>query len=193
MAPERGEIEGRPLRGVFEAGDAWLDTGDLVRRDADGDFWLVDHLGDLISSAAGGIPTIPIEDTLCAELDFIDLCAVYGVREDGLDHDQIVAAITVRPDRFFDGGTFGRVVRTFLPSESRPTWVRVLDELPRTAGYRIRKGPLKALGLESGRDRLYRLDERRATYRDRSPENRRTPGNGTGQIAISTPSPETSS
>lgn len=25
------------LRGVFEAGDAWLETGDLFRRDADGD------------------------------------------------------------------------------------------------------------------------------------------------------------
>ncbi len=28
------------LRGVFEAGDAWLETGDLFRRDVDGDFWL---------------------------------------------------------------------------------------------------------------------------------------------------------
>lgn len=31
----------RALRGVFERGDAWLASGDLVRRYADGDFWLV--------------------------------------------------------------------------------------------------------------------------------------------------------
>ena len=29
------------LRDVFEVGDAWRDSGDLLRRDADGDFWLV--------------------------------------------------------------------------------------------------------------------------------------------------------
>ena len=28
-----------PLRGVFAPGDAWLVTGDLFRRDADGDYW----------------------------------------------------------------------------------------------------------------------------------------------------------
>ena len=32
------------LRGVFEPGDAWLETGDLFRRDSDGDYWLVDHV-----------------------------------------------------------------------------------------------------------------------------------------------------
>ena len=30
------------LRGVFEPGDAWLDSGDLFVVDSDGDFWLVD-------------------------------------------------------------------------------------------------------------------------------------------------------
>ena len=32
-----------PLRGVFASGDAWLLTGDLFRRDADGDFWRVEQ------------------------------------------------------------------------------------------------------------------------------------------------------
>ncbi len=31
--PERGELDSRPLRGVFEPGDAWLDTRDLFRVD----------------------------------------------------------------------------------------------------------------------------------------------------------------
>ena len=44
------------LRGVFEPGDAWLETGDLFRRDVDGDFWLVDHVPSLIRTAAGRRP-----------------------------------------------------------------------------------------------------------------------------------------
>ena len=40
LAPAEGrEVEGRPLRGVFEPGDAWLSTRDLVRIDQDGDGW----------------------------------------------------------------------------------------------------------------------------------------------------------
>ena len=47
------------LRGVFEAGDAWLETGDLFRRDVDGDFWLVDHVPSLIRTAARRRPDGP--------------------------------------------------------------------------------------------------------------------------------------
>ncbi len=39
-----------PLRGVFASGDAWLLTGDLFRRDADGDFWRVNNLAEMIDA-----------------------------------------------------------------------------------------------------------------------------------------------
>ena len=53
-----------PLRGVFAKSDAWLPTGDLFRRDGDGDFWLVDHVTGMARTAGGPVPTLssaPVE------------------------------------------------------------------------------------------------------------------------------------
>jgi putative long chain acyl-CoA synthase len=144
----RGEVEGRPLRGVFEAGDAWLATGDLVRRDADGDYWLIDRIADVIHGRVGAIPTIPIEDLLACELPGADLAAVYGVASPKLEAEIPVAAITLRPGQSLDPTALRQVVGR-LPGPHRPAVVRIVDELPTTAGHRIRKGPLRREGLEA--------------------------------------------
>ena len=55
-----------PLRSLFARGDAWVVTGDLFRRDADGDYWRVDGVGDVIHTDAGPVFTTPIRDALGA-------------------------------------------------------------------------------------------------------------------------------
>lgn len=164
VAPERGEVEGRPLRGVFEPGDAWLDTGDLVRRDRDGDYWLVDHVSDVIQGASGGIATIPIEDLITTEVECVDLIAVYGVRRSRDDYESVVAALTLRPGHKFDARALRKAVDALLPREQRPVLVRVLDELPMTSGHRIRKRPLREDGWKKGAGKRYRLDPDKPTY-----------------------------
>jgi putative long chain acyl-CoA synthase len=143
----RGEVEGRPLRGVFEAGDAWISTGDLVHRDDDGDYWLIDHVGDVIHGRDGLVPTLPVEDTLSAGLDFVDLAAVYGVALPGQEAEIPVAAITLRAGHVLDTRALRRTVDEHLPESHRPVVVRVLEELPMTSGHRVRKRPLRAAGL----------------------------------------------
>ncbi len=68
----------RVQRDVFEPGDAWPASGDLVRRDEDGDYWFVDRLADVIRTAFGLVPSRLIEDALY-ELPEVALAAVYGV------------------------------------------------------------------------------------------------------------------
>ncbi len=164
VAPERGEVEGRPLRGVFEPGDAWLDTGDLVRRDPDGDYWLVDHVSDVIRGKGGAIATIPIEDLIATEIEFVDLCAVYGVTLPGDEDESVVAAITLRPGHKFDPTTLRTTVDALLPKEQRPVLVRILDDLPTTSGHRVRKRPLRDEGWKKGSGKRYRLDPIKPTY-----------------------------
>ena len=53
VRPTRSATATGVLRGVFEPGDAWLETGDLFVVDADGDFWLVDHAPAVIRAATG--------------------------------------------------------------------------------------------------------------------------------------------
>jgi putative long chain acyl-CoA synthase len=148
--PERGEIGSRPLRGVFEPGDAWLSTGDLVRRDADGDYWLVDQLADVIRGSQGAVPTIEIEEQLCSALDWIDLVAVYGVRPSGATAEVTTAAIVLRPEAECDRTKLRQVVESQLMAQQRPIVVRILRELPMTAGHRTRKSVLRADGFGLG-------------------------------------------
>jgi len=144
---ERGELGGRPLRGVFEAGDAWLSTGDLVRIDEDGDYWLIDHLGDVIRGPKGALATIPVEDVLTTEHEAVDLAAVYGVRLPESETEIPVAALTLRPGAKFDPVALRRTVEHRLPRHQRPIVIRIMDTLPMTAGHRTRKRALRREGL----------------------------------------------
>jgi putative long chain acyl-CoA synthase len=149
---ERGELAGRPLRGVFEAGDAWLNTRDLVRVDEDGDYWLVDQVDDVIHGSGGALASIQVENVLTSELDVVDLVAVYGVRLPELETEISVAALTLRPGAKLDPVELRKSVQRRLPRHQRPVVVRVMSDLPQTAGHRTRKRVLRAegLGLDAG-------------------------------------------
>jgi len=143
---ERGELEGRPLRGVFEPGDAWLGTGDLVRVDEDGDYWLVDPVDDVIHTARGPVTTIAVEDALTTEVRGIDLAAVYGLKLPGLEHEVPAAAITMQPGEQLDPKALRRAVRKRLQEIDRPIIIRRVADLPLTAGQRVRKQSLRRDG-----------------------------------------------
>jgi putative long chain acyl-CoA synthase len=144
----RGAMEGRLLRSVFEQGDAWYPTGDLFRCDEDGDYWLVDHVADVIRGRSRPLASIPIEDAVW-ELECVSMAAAYGVRLESVEHEIPVVAVVLRPGTDLDPGALFDCVREGLDRESRPAVVHVVDAIPMTAGYRFLKEPLRAAGLES--------------------------------------------
>jgi putative long chain acyl-CoA synthase len=146
---ERGDATGRLLRGVFRAGDAWISTGDLFRVDADGDFWLADHAADVVRGREGPVFTIALEDVL-GEVECVDLAAAYGVELPGSGFEIPVAAIALRAGHALDPKALRRTASSRLPREARPRVLRVLDDLPTTAGHRLRKEPLRREGVRPG-------------------------------------------
>ena len=82
--PVRGlhRIERRPsneiLRDVFEPGDAWVRTGDLLRQDERGYFYFVDRIGDTFRWKGENVATSEVADAICAFPGIKD-AAVYGV------------------------------------------------------------------------------------------------------------------
>lgn len=143
---DRGALEGRPLRSVFEKGDAWYATSDLFRRDGDGDYWLVDHAADLIRSSAGPLPSIPIEESI-GELDGVSAAAAYGVAVTGAEHEIPVVAVVLRHGAHLDARVLLDHVERNLDERSRPVIVRIVDRLAMTAGYRVLKQPLRDAGI----------------------------------------------
>ncbi len=147
-----------PLRGVFARDDAWLSTGDLFRRDADGDYWRLDSARDVIRGAAGPVYSAPIRDAL-GDLPAVDLAVAYGLKLKGRQPELAVAAVTLRNSQTLDARAVGDALER-LPAPARPDIVHVVDEIPVTTWYRPLTGPLRAAGLPAA-------DENRAWYRDR--------------------------
>jgi putative long chain acyl-CoA synthase len=147
-----------PLRGVFSRDDAWLATGDLFRRDSDGDYWRVDNIADVIRSAQGPVFTGLIRDAL-GDIPAVDLAVAYGVLPAGGEHEIAVAAVTVRAGHELEAGEIGRALAGLEPWE-RPAIVHVVDEIPVTTWFRPLTGPLKAAGVPEPAEGV------RAWYRD---------------------------
>jgi acyl-coenzyme A synthetase/AMP-(fatty) acid ligase len=63
----------------FELNGFWL-TGDVARRDAEGNFYHLDRTVDVIDTAAGPVYSLPIEEVLLADCDeVVQDCSVVGV------------------------------------------------------------------------------------------------------------------
>jgi acyl-coenzyme A synthetase/AMP-(fatty) acid ligase len=57
----------------------WL-TGDVARRDADGNFYHLDRTVDVVDTLSGPVYTLPIEEILLADCaDLVQDCSVFGV------------------------------------------------------------------------------------------------------------------
>ncbi|APR80866.1 Polyhydroxyalkanoic acid synthase [Minicystis rosea] len=151
----------RVQRDVFELGDAWLPSGDLVRRDESGDFWFVDRLADVIRTDFGPVPSRPIEDALY-ELPEVALAAVYGIPIPGEAGEVPTAAVVLQSGAHLDGAALFRALET-LPPEARPRYVRIVDAIPMTEGYRLLKAGLRAAGLPADGRALVR-DVAHAAY-----------------------------
>jgi putative long chain acyl-CoA synthase len=149
-----------PLRGVFAPGDAWLMTGDLFRRDADGDLWRVDNLAELVRTVDGPVFTGPIRDAL-GDVPAVDLVVAYGVTPDRAGHQVAIAAVTLRDGYELQAKEIAMSLRA-LPREQRPAIVHVVDRIPVTTWFRPVTGPMREAGLPKPGEGV------KAWYRDAS-------------------------
>jgi len=164
-----------PLRGVFEPEDAWLPTGDLFRKDGDGDYWRVDNVADVIRTAGGPVLSGPIRHAL-GGLRAVDLTVAYGVPvpevppasgASGPAGNQVaVDAVTLRAGTGLEAAHLTDALGA-LPLQQRPEFVRVVDEIPVTTWYRPMTGPLRAEGIPADSDpgRTWRLDWDNGEYK----------------------------
>ena len=159
-----GEATLTPMRGVFSRDDAWLSTGDLFRRDADGDFWRLDSVHDVIHTAAGPVFAAPIRDAL-GDLDEVDLAVSYGLRLGDGSEEIAVAVLTLREGHTLTAEMLSRAVAE-LAQTQRPAVVHVVDEIPVTTWFRPLTQPLRHAGLPAAGGRLaWYLDRSRRRYR----------------------------
>ncbi len=150
----------RLLQGVFEPNDTWFVTWDVLRRDADGDYWFVDRLSRMLRTARGVVSTRSIEDAL---YDYPGLrnTVVYGLAADGVE--QPVAVIVTEDNRALDLDAWNRFA-SGLNSIERPAWVKRVEGIPMTDGFRPDKSSVELDALDQGAE-LFVYDEAAGRYR----------------------------
>ena len=89
---QRAETEKKILRDVFEKGDVWFRTGDLMRKDENGYFYFVDRIGDTFRWKGENVSTTEVEEAI-GQFDGIMEANVYGVPVPGRDGRAGMAAI----------------------------------------------------------------------------------------------------
>jgi putative long chain acyl-CoA synthase len=169
-----------PMRGVFSRDDAWLSTSDLFRRDADGDFWRLDSVQDVIHTARGAVFAAPIRDAL-GDLPAVDLAVSYGLRPvAGAEQELALAAVTLRAGHELTAEKISRSVAELSPT-ARPAVVHVVDEIPVTTWFRPLPAPLRRAGLPSaGTGSAWYLDRGGRRYRLLTEAARRRLARGSG-------------
>ena len=136
------------LEDVFERGDRYYRTGDLLRVDED-DFWyFVDRIGDTFRFKGENVATTEVAAVIERCRD-VRGATVFGLPLRGVDGQVGVAAIEATPEHF-DWADFARVVNE-LPAYARPQFVRVTSALSTTGTLKVTKASLRAEGVDPRR------------------------------------------
>ena len=142
------DTERKILRNVFEPGDAWWSSGDLLRCDADGYCWFVDRIGDTFRWKSENVSTTEVADVLG---DFPGMLAitVYGVQVPGHEGRAGMAAVVMQRGATFDPAAFHAFASARLPRYAAPIFVRLSPEPDMTGNYKLRKVDLQREGYDA--------------------------------------------
>ncbi|MBK7861176.1 MAG: AMP-binding protein [Archangiaceae bacterium] len=126
------QLTGQTLR------DGWLHTGDLMRQDAQGFFYVVDRKDDLIITSGHNVYPSEVEAVLARHGAVKDV-AVVGVA-DRLRGSNIVAHVVLREGATATRDELLKVCRENLPDFKVPQVIKVVTDVPRNpVGKTLRK------------------------------------------------------
>jgi putative long chain acyl-CoA synthase len=162
---DAAETERKIARDVFEQGDAWFLTGDLLRCDEEGDFWFVDRVGDTYRWKGENVSTEQVAQVLMSSPS-LALAVVYGIQLPGREGRAGMAAVQLSEGASFDGQAIFHLVSAHLPAASHPRFVRVVQHIELTSTFKFVRSSLQAQGADPSllRDPLFFYDEPNQRY-----------------------------
>jgi crotonobetaine/carnitine-CoA ligase len=156
-----GEICVRPtepyaiMNGYFGDPDAtlsafrnlWYHTGDLGRRDDEGEWFFVDRKADYIRYKGRNLSSFAVEAAVAAHPAVAEVAA-HGIPSRELASEAELKIVVVRkPGAQVDAEALARFVNETAPYFFVPRYVEFVDELPHTPTGRVQKYKLRERGL----------------------------------------------
>jgi fatty-acyl-CoA synthase len=154
------------LRDVFEQGDAWFRTGDLLSRDDNGYYYFVDRIGDTFRWKGENVSTQEVAEAVMSQPG-VDICAVYGVDVPGAEGRAGMAALALESGASVEGEAIYQGLKTALPAYARPAFIRIQDAPELTGTFKLRKVDLQKQGFdpEACSDPILYRDDGHCEYR----------------------------
>ncbi len=151
---DKAATSSKVLTDVFEKGDAWFRTGDLLKQDDEGYFYFVDRIGDTFRWKGENVATTEVAGRL-AEAPGVLEANVYGVHVPEADGRAGMAALVV--DESFDPVAFSAFVEENLAPYAQPVFLRLQPQIDTTGTFKHRKADLVAAGFDpaSTKAKLY--------------------------------------
>ena len=133
------------LHDVFEEGDAWFRTGDLMRRDEQGYFYFVDRTGDTFRWKGENISTAEVEAVSSAFPGVME-ANVYGVSIPYTDGRAGMAALVT--NERWDLSAFRAYLLHHLPVYAQPMFLRMRHKMEMTPTFKFTKDVLVREGYD---------------------------------------------
>jgi fatty-acyl-CoA synthase len=150
------------LRDVFQPGDAWMRTGDLMRRDADGFYRFVDRIGDTFRWKGENVATFEVAEVLrsCPGVTDTIVCGVSVPEADGR-----AGLAVLKIDGRFELDELVRRLET-LPRYARPLFLRLCHEIETTETFKPKRRSYADEGFDPARvkDPLYVFEREHEAY-----------------------------
>ncbi len=136
------------IRNAFKKGDAWFDTGDMMRRMGFRHSQFVDRLGDTFRWKGENVSTTEVE-LIMDGVEKISESVVYGVEIPNTNGRAGMASIRLGcEENDFDFHSLLRNLKQSLPHYAIPVFLRISKEVDTTGTFKHKKAPLKEQGFD---------------------------------------------
>lgn len=125
--------------------NGWFHTGDLVRKDVEGNFFFVDRLKDAVRRRGENVSSLEVESEVLG-YDAVAEAAVVGIPSEFGDEDILVAVVAKRGKRV-DPQKLIEYLIPLMPHYMVPRFIRTMDELPKTATNKLMKYAIRDSGI----------------------------------------------
>ena len=129
-------------RDVFKQGDAWFNTGDLMRDLGFKHTQFVDRLGDTFRWKGENVSTTEVENALGA-FPGVEDAVVYGVEIPGTNGRCGMAALRLADGASLDTTQLAAHLDRELPAYAVPLFLRLLAQVETTGTFKYKKNDLK--------------------------------------------------
>ncbi len=127
--------------------NGWFHTGDLFRRDGDGNYFFVDRTKDALRRRGENISSFEVESAIMLHPAVREATVVAAPGADG--EDEVMAVVVPREGEAFDPAELLGFLQPRLAHFMLPRYVRLAADLPRTPTLKVEKHRLRAEGVTS--------------------------------------------